>query len=111
MKIVREKRESKLRKDAWAKWRQSYRSHLSAQHYTERLVIRFYSRWKKQLLEVDHRNAVADEFYRATGEKAMERCWSSWKRALEMRNAEKVVAEKVEVRVMHEALTVWKKQV
>jgi protein SFI1 len=110
MKTVREKREGKLRKDAWAKWRQSYRSHLSGQHYTERLVLRFFQRWKTKLQEVDHLEAAGDQFLDDKERKAAERCWTYWKRAVQLRNAERSVVESVGLRIMGDAMDIWKKQ-
>jgi protein SFI1 len=109
MKMVREKREASLRKDAWAKWRQSYRSHLSGQHYIERLVFRFFQRWKTRLLEVDHQEAVGDEFLGGQEHKVVERCWNYWKRTTELRNAERSALDSVGLRIMGDALEVWKK--
>jgi protein SFI1 len=109
MKTVREKREGKLRKDAWAKWRQSYRSHLSGQHYTERLVLRFFRRWKTKLSAVDHLEAAADGFLNGREDRAVNRCWDYWRRAVELRNAERSVVERVSLRIMEDAMSVWKK--
>ncbi|KAH7929761.1 hypothetical protein BV22DRAFT_1080370 [Leucogyrophana mollusca] len=111
MKITREKREAKLRKDAWAKWRQSYRSHLSEQHYNERLALRFLRRWKMRLTKADHMEAVADEFVRAHEGSAVTKCWKQWKRALAVKDAEKTVVQKVGIRVMADVMDVWKKHV
>ncbi|KAH7912247.1 hypothetical protein BJ138DRAFT_1178988 [Hygrophoropsis aurantiaca] len=109
MKITREKREAKLRKDAWAKWRQSYRSHLSEQQYNERLVMRFFRRWNAQVAKTDRMEATADEFYGAHEGRVMANCWKRWHRVLVVRDAEKMVARKVGMRVMGEVMDVWKK--
>jgi protein SFI1 len=109
MKTVREKREGKLRKDAWAKWRQSYRSHLSGQHYTERLVLRFFQWWKTKLLEMDHLEAAGDAFFSGKDRKAAERCWSYWRRTAELRNAERLIVESIGLRIMGNAMDIWKK--
>jgi protein SFI1 len=109
MKTIREKREGKLRDDAWAKWRQSYRSHLSGQHYIERLVLQFYRHWKKRLSDVDHLEATADEFSGVMEGRATERFWNHWRRTMEMRNAERMVLERVSMRVMGEVMDAWKR--
>jgi protein SFI1 len=109
MKTIRDKREGKLRKDAWVKWRQSYRSHLSSQHYIERLVVRFYRRWKERLSKVDNLEATADEISRLTREREKERCWNNWRRVAEMRLMERVVLERIRLRVLGEVMDAWKK--
>lgn len=111
MKSIREKREITLIKDAWAKWRQSYRSHLSGQHYTERLILQFFQRWKRRLSEVDHLEATGDGFLNVKEHKDVERCWSYWRRAVELRNAEKSIAESVGLRIMGDVMDVWKQRV
>lgn len=108
MKTVREKREGKLRKDAWAKWRQSYRSHLSGLHYTERLVLRFFRRWKTKLLTVDYLEAAGDVFLNGKDGRVAERCWSYWRRAVELRNAERSVADNVRLRIIGNVMNIWK---
>lgn len=108
MTSVREKREAKLRKDAWAKWRQSYRSHLSEQHYAERLVLRLFRRWKTRFLAVDHLEVVGDQFLDAKENRAVERCWTFWRRAVELRNVERTVSESVGLRIMGNTMEVWK---
>lgn len=110
MKSIREKREGKLRNDAWAKWRQSYRSHLSGQLYAEHLVLRFFRRWKTRLLVMDHLEAAGDEFLHVQKRKTAEKYWLCWRRALELRNAQRSVVESVGLRVMGDALVVWKKR-
>lgn len=110
MKIVRDARESKLRKDAWAKWRQSYQSHLSDRHYSQRLVLRFFQKWKAKFGQVDDLDAVADHFAYGKEQILMEKCWDLWRRALELRRAETVMAERVGLRVMGDAMNVWKRR-
>lgn len=110
MKTVREKREGTLRKDAWAKWRQSYRSHLSGQHYAECLALRFFRKWKTKLLEVDHLEAAGDKFCDRRDRRAAERCWIYWRRAGQLRSAERLVLENVGLRVMGDVMDIWKKR-
>ncbi|KIJ69246.1 hypothetical protein HYDPIDRAFT_79460, partial [Hydnomerulius pinastri MD-312] len=109
MKATREKRELKIQKDAWAKWRQSYCSHLSELQYNERIVIRFFLRWKTSLSKVDQLEAVADKFHQRTNGSANLLAWKRWRRALAVRNAEKAVKAKAGLRIKGEVMEVWKK--
>ncbi|KZT68998.1 hypothetical protein DAEQUDRAFT_765781 [Daedalea quercina L-15889] len=108
MKAVRERREAKILKDAWAKWRQSYQSHLSAQHYNERLVSRFLRQWRTRLAYLDQLDAAAEHLEYARQERQAERCWDLWRRALEVRRQERVMAERVDMRIMGQAMDTWK---
>lgn len=109
MKVVRTARETKLKKDAWAKWRQSYQSHLSGQHYTERLILRFFDQWKRKLGGMDHLEAVADNFDRLREDRTLARCWNLWRKESELKAAERVMAERVDWRIMGNVLHVWKR--
>ncbi|KAI0934407.1 hypothetical protein AcV5_006256 [Taiwanofungus camphoratus] len=110
MKTIRENREAKLKKDAWAKWRQSYRSHLSGQHYSERLVLRSFRWWRERLGKLDQLDAAADHFTYAQEEGLIEKCWDSWRRALDMHRTERVMAERVGLRIIGQAIDVWKQR-
>jgi protein SFI1 len=110
MIAVREKREDKLRKDMWAKWRQSYQSHISQNGYAKRLVLRFFNRWKVKLAEEDHLEVLADEFQDAMMAKLAEKYWSEWRQLSKIRDAERIVVEMVGLRVGGVVLNFWKKR-
>jgi protein SFI1 len=109
MKTIRETREDKLRKDSWIKWRQYCHSRLSAQHYAGRLVLLTFNRWKTKLYEVDHLEAVADEFRGLSGTKALERCWNRWVHVNDITFAERILVERVGLRILGEGMEVWKR--
>lgn len=111
MQTVRQKREAKLLKDAWAKWRQSHRSHLSEQHYADRLVVRFFKRWRTRLEDLEQLDAAVDHFLYEKEERSVERCWDMWRRAMEMRKAERMMVERVDLRMMGQTMEVWKHRV
>ncbi|KAG8217745.1 Sfi1 spindle body protein-domain-containing protein [Butyriboletus roseoflavus] len=109
MKATREKRDLKIQKDAWAKWRQSFRSHLSELQYNERIVLRFFLRWKSSLSKLDCLETAADHFYRRSTCSAVMQTWKRWKRALAVSDAEKAVTAKISLRINREVMQVWKK--
>ncbi|KAF8078011.1 hypothetical protein FPV67DRAFT_1403819 [Lyophyllum atratum] len=109
MKAIRDKRERKLRKDAWAKWRQLYRSHLSGQHYTQNLVHRFYYCWKKRLSAIVEYEEMADNAFLACQDRAIETYWNRWRNVRELRASEQIISERVGLRVMGEAMALWQK--
>ncbi|KAJ7582773.1 hypothetical protein C8J56DRAFT_955676 [Mycena floridula] len=110
MDIVRKRRQDRLLNDAWAKWRQSHRSHLAEQRFYEQLVIRFYKRWKQRLYAVDDLAVQADSMLRERDWKAAEGMFNHWYMAVHLRSLERTVETKVSLRVMDEAMTVWKRQ-
>lgn len=109
MKTVREKRDLKIQKDAWAKWRQSFRSHLSELQYNERIILRFFLRWKSSLSKLDRLETAADQFYRRSRCSAVVQTWKRWKRALAVSDAEKAVSAKISLRINRDVMQVWKK--
>jgi protein SFI1 len=110
MKIVQERRERILLKETWVKWRQSYQSHLSEQHYTQRLLTRVYRDWRNRLYEVDHLENSADEFRHRAEEGSARTCWEFWKKVTEIRSAEKIIVERVGLRITNDVLDVWKRR-
>ena len=110
MKSVREKREGKLRKDAWAKWRQSYRSHLSGHYYIDHLVLRCFRKWRTRLLSIDHLEVAGDEFLRLKEAKGAERYLIYWRRATELRNTERSVTETISLRILASKMDLWRKR-
>lgn len=109
MKMVRERDELRLKKDAWAKWRQSYLSHQAEHQFSQKLVKRFFSRWKSRVGRLDQLDAAAEHFVYAKEERAMERCWDIWRRTAELRIAERSLRERVDLRIMAGAMEVWTK--
>lgn len=108
MNGIRRKREERLRKDAWAKWRQSYKSHLSEQHYAERLVLRFYRCWKEKLQKVDHLTGIADQVVQSRDGRMLEHVWSQWSHEAQLRGIERLIRDKVGLRITGEVMELWK---
>ncbi|KAF7440452.1 hypothetical protein PC9H_000797 [Pleurotus ostreatus] len=108
MKIIRERRETNLQKEVWMQWRQLYRSRLAHEYYSKRLLLRFHKRWKDSLVNLDHLDTIADNALKSTDSRLLSGFWYRWRRALEIRSAEKAVEESVNVRIMADALTKWK---
>ena len=110
MKIVRLNREKKLKNDAWAKWRQLYQSRLSAQRYSKHLLARFFSRWRGRLAGVDAVEAAGETLAQVRDSRRVSKFWCIWRRASALRATESLLAERVDLRVMNDAMMVWKKR-
>ncbi|KAG1832113.1 hypothetical protein EV424DRAFT_85759 [Suillus variegatus] len=110
MKTVRERHEIKLVKDAWVKWQQSHRSILNELQYNERIVARFFLRWRNSLLKLDHMDSAADGFAHRIKGSAAHRAWKHWKKIMAARDAEKTVAHKTALRIKGIMMDLWKKQ-
>jgi len=110
MKVVRLNREKKLKKDAWAKWRQLYRSRLSAQHHSKQLLARYFSRWKRRLAGVDAVEDAGETLARVFDNQRLSKLWHIWRRASALRATENLLVERVDLRVMNDAMAVWKKR-
>ena len=110
MQTVRSLREAALRRDAWARWRQLYQSRLLQQRFAVRIVGRCFERWKSKLRETDVMRRRADEVVAAREGEAVGRCWDSWRRAAELRSAERAIAERVGARVVRESVAFWRQR-
>ncbi|KAG6903226.1 hypothetical protein C0995_002769 [Termitomyces sp. Mi166 len=109
MKTIRERRGLKLCKDAWAKWRKSYCSHMSGHRYAEQLVHRFYNRWKKRLSTINQFELIADDAFRASEGRAVLRYWDRWRTARQLRSSEQIMFERIDLRLMRDAMSIWQK--
>jgi protein SFI1 len=107
MQTVRSLRESALRRDVWAHWRQLYQSRLLQQRLAGHLIERCFERWKGQLREMISMKRRADEFVVARQGEVVVRCWDSWRRTAELRGAERAIAERVGARVVRESMAFW----
>ena len=108
MRAVRERDELRLKKDMWAKWRQSYLSHLSEQQFARKVLVRFFNRWKARLKRFDEMDAAADHFVYVREERSMDRYWEAWRRATALRLAEKTMRHRVDLRIMANAMDMWR---
>jgi len=110
MKVVRLNREKKLKHDAWAKWRQLHQSRLSTQHDSKHLLTRFFSLWRERLARVDAVEDAGETLVQVFGSRRVSKFWHAWRRASGLRSTESLLAERVDLRVMNDAMTVWKKR-
>ncbi|KAF9653101.1 hypothetical protein BDM02DRAFT_3159997 [Thelephora ganbajun] len=109
MKAIRLNREKKLKNDAWAKWRQLYQSRLSAQHHSKHLLTRLFSRWRRRLAGVDAVEDTGETLAQVFDSRRVSKFWHRWRRASALRIAESLLAERVNLRVMNDAIAMWKK--
>ena len=110
MKVVRLNREKKLKNDAWTKWGHLYQSRLSAQHYSKYLLARFFSRWKGRLAGVDAVESIGETLVQVHDSRRVSKCWHTWRRASALRATENLLAERVILRVINDAMVMWKKR-
>jgi len=110
MKVVRLNREKKLKNDAWVKWRQLHQSRLSAQHYSKHLLARFFSRWRGRLAGVDAVEDLGETLVQVHDSRRVSKFWQTWRRASALRATESLLAERVILRVMNDAMAVWKRR-
>ena len=110
MKIVRFNREKTQKNDAWAKWRRLHQSRLSTQIYSRHLISRFFSRWKGRLVAVDAAEDAGGALAQAFDNRRVSKLWHVWRRAGVLRATESLLTERVNLRVMSDAVATWKKR-
>ena len=110
MKFIKNKLELKIKKDAWAKWRQLQLSHRADKQYQLCLLLRLYARWKAKLRQVSEMTDIANEYATHVDLKVADRCWDYWKRAAVSRHRELVVIQRVDCRIMVNAFDQWKQR-
>lgn len=109
MKTIKEKREHKLQQDAWALWRQSYRSRLADQRYEDGLRIRLYNRWKTRLRTIDALETAADDLLSAADDRRVIDCWERWRKTSKLENSAQSLIERINRREMADAIDLWRR--
>ncbi|TBU50663.1 hypothetical protein BD309DRAFT_944429 [Dichomitus squalens] len=109
MRTVRERDELRLKKDTWSRWRQLYLSRIAEQQFARKVLARFFERWKAKLRKLDELDAAADYFEHEQDEKLRNRSWDVWRHRTDMRVAEKTVSARVNLRIMTNAMDVWRR--
>ncbi|KAI6045673.1 Sfi1 spindle body protein-domain-containing protein [Pisolithus marmoratus] len=110
MKTIREKRESNIQKNAWAKWWHAHCCRLAEMQFMERLTRRFFFRWKTRLANLDRLEISATDFLERPTCSAIVHAWKLWRRALRIRNAAHMVTANAGLRVKREVVDIWKKR-
>ncbi|THH32104.1 hypothetical protein EUX98_g2082 [Antrodiella citrinella] len=108
MKLVKDNHERNIVHDVWAKWKQGHQTHLSDQHFTTKLAIRFLTRWRTRLTGLDQLDAAGEHFVSVKESMTMERSWHVWRGAMHMTRTERTMADRVTLRVLSTAMQVWK---
>lgn len=110
MKAVKDKRERKLIEGAWAKWRQNDSSRSAQRHYSKQLLHGMLRRWKDRLNEVDNLQHTADDVSRAADILLMKRSWKHWRRGATLQATERVLVERIDLRMMSNSLDLWRER-
>lgn len=110
MKTIREKREYNIQRGAWSQWRHAYCCRLAEMRFMERLVGRFFFRWKMKLANLDRLEFSAANFLERPTCSAVAHAWKLWRRALRIRIAAQVVTANAGLRVKREVVDIWKKR-
>ncbi|KAL4067873.1 Sfi1 spindle body protein-domain-containing protein [Scleroderma citrinum] len=110
MKIIKEKRGSRIQKGAWEKWRQTYCARLAEIQFRALLKTRFFLRWRMKVARLDSLEASAVDFSERPSCSAVMCAWKRWRRAMSIRRAEHLVTVSVDLRVKREVMDIWKKR-
>jgi len=110
MKIVRDKREARMERDAWAKWRHLFHLYLAAHNRDRRLTRVFFVRWRQRLEHIDRLDILADETAQRGLKRLVMQKWAWWKHVLELSLSEKVFVERNSRKTMENVMAMWRKQ-
>ncbi|KIY50867.1 hypothetical protein FISHEDRAFT_22101, partial [Fistulina hepatica ATCC 64428] len=107
MKIVRDTRINRIRKEAWAKWRQTWCVCLAKHQHDARVISRVFLRWRTRTLGLEGFEMTADEALMRVDQNRTRRCWEVWRSATYLRTVEHSVATSVDLRIMSTAMSKW----
>lgn len=110
MKVVRDKREARIRRDAWANLRRRYQLRLAAQKREQRLIRVSLNRWRRRLDHIDRLDMLADETAQRGLKRLVLQNWARWKHVLGLSFSEKLFVERNDRKTMKSAMAMWRKQ-
>ncbi|KIY69989.1 hypothetical protein CYLTODRAFT_442301 [Cylindrobasidium torrendii FP15055 ss-10] len=106
MRLVRQKRDERLKKEVMVVWRQARQDLAADDHYNRQLVRRAFTRWQKRLVSIDQLEDLADQYQENELFRIMDSCWANWR----LRIAEATMARQVGARLQREAMSRWLKR-
>ncbi|KAJ3519427.1 hypothetical protein NM688_g9302 [Phlebia brevispora] len=110
MKTVRDNHDARLKQDAWMVWKQKYHVVAADRNYCRRLLLRFFSAWKGRKSRLDQLQVRGEDLISLRERSQMERCWALWRHAIQLRQTENIVAGRVDLRILSDALDTWKRR-
>lgn len=110
MKIVRDKHDHKLLKDAWAQWKRAFHLRYTDQYFAQKLVLRFFKKWRLKLSQLDGLENRGDHLVVVREQRQAVVCWELWKGAVGLRRAESALAESVNLRILSASFETWKQR-
>lgn len=108
MKIIKSKSDTRIKQDAWDKWRQLQRSHHAESHYQLTLLSRCLFRWKTRIEQLDDLDVVADNFSRNIQLTSLKNFWDLWKHVTRLRHNENIMTRRVDYRVISTTFNLWR---
>jgi len=110
MKLVKTKSEARIKKDAWVQWRRLAAFCRADRHYQKNILIRYQTRWKTKLIQLDDMDSMADHFSEEINIRTLQKFWDMWKQGLSLRHDERIITQRVEHRIMANTLDMWRKR-
>ena len=110
MKVVRDKREARIKRGAWASWRHLYQLCLAAQKRKQHLIRVSLNRWRQRLDHIDRLDMLADETAQRGLKRLVMQNWARWKHVLGLSLSEKLFVERNVRKSLKSAMAMWRKQ-
>lgn len=110
MKIIKIKSDTRIQKEAWDQWRQVQLAYQADNHYRLVLLSRYHTQWKRKFNELDDLDVIAEQLFASIQRRAVEKFLFRWKRATNMRHDELVMSQRVDCRIMVNALDLWRER-
>ncbi|KAH8106712.1 Sfi1 spindle body protein-domain-containing protein [Cristinia sonorae] len=108
MKLVRNNHERKLVRDAWTTWRLGFQAHSADEHLSQKLLLRFFNKWRARLGSLDALDTAGDRFIAVRDSMALDRSWQVWRHSFHILQSERTMTDRVGMRLLSEAMVVWK---
>ncbi|KAH8117554.1 Sfi1 spindle body protein-domain-containing protein [Phellopilus nigrolimitatus] len=108
MSYIRKKRDDRIRREAWTRWKHLHQGELADSHYDRRLTSKMFAVWQSQLTRMDHLEAVAIDFMQLSEQNRAANLWDFWKRQTNLYESGKIIRDRVDARLLVSSLGTWK---
>ncbi|KAJ3717655.1 Sfi1 spindle body protein-domain-containing protein [Lentinula guzmanii] len=110
MQTVRKRRDERILKEAWINWGRSHKLIMADRYFDEQLVVRLFQRWRTRLRAIQEKDALANELSGRRMDRIVESSWDHWRASTDLSRTEKVVSDRVGLRIISEVLVTWNKK-
>lgn len=109
MKMIKDRQNHRIFRDAWMSWRQKHQLALADKHYNRRVLLLAFLKWKELFHRIDAIEGKAEQLIALRDQRLLLQCWQTWQATTGIASAEKEMVDRVYARIIWNAWSIWRK--